>query len=94
MNQEDKIQTVCPHCPNLIDEDATSCYHCGESVGIKDPKYANAEYKIGDIISFIDENQWEVKGEVTNIEYHEDKVVLRVKLEDNSGFYDATLMRN
>lgn len=45
MNQEDKIQTVCPHCPNLIDEDEVVCPHCGEAVVEEDPKYTNAQFK-------------------------------------------------
>ena len=49
------------------------------------------KYKIGDTIRFIDENQWEVKGEVIELEDHEYKVVLRIKLEDNRGFYNAEL---
>lgn len=52
------------------------------------------KYNLGDKVCFVDENQCEIRGIIYDKHTYPDRLVLRIELEDNSGFYHAILMRN
>lgn len=50
-------------------------------------------YFIGQSVCFVDENQCEVKGLNVGMENLEDRLIIKVELDDGSGFYYATLLK-